>query len=205
MCIRDRTFPEEGSDVSGVDVLEVEVDAYSDTPIRNIQVRSGETAGWIDAAKVDGIYVGSIPSASMPLEKSTLYCRVISGDGTELPPYSGVEVLRGGAGKAMSVEAPGSVGYGSKFTVSVKDERGNYLDRVNIVFGNLNYRNINGPIEITPADKGIYRLEVRRAGYVPYRGEITVGDDYTVIIATFIFVAILIAVFYVFYRKWMEE
>ena len=129
----------------------------------------------------------------------------MSEDGSELPPYTEISVTRKSKGKKMIVEAPKSVGYGSSFAIKVKDENGNYVDHVNVIFGNLQYRNIYGELKLTPADKGTYNLEIRRPGYVPFKTSITVGEDYTIIIVMFILVLVLISVFYIFYKKWMEE
>ncbi|GEM_PF-2929302 len=197
-------FPSDKGDISGVDILDVEVDAYADTAIKNVQVKAGDS-GWTDTEKSGNEYVAKMPASSIPIGESEISCRVISEDGEELQPYTVISVVKKPAGKKMVVEAPTGVGYGSSFDVRIKDESGAPLDRVTVIFGNLKYNNINGTIRITPSAKGLYRLEVRRAGYVPFRGEVNVGDDYTIIAVMAGLVIMLLAVFYIFYKKWMEE
>ncbi|MGB9635151.1 MAG: PQQ-binding-like beta-propeller repeat protein [Candidatus Micrarchaeia archaeon] len=195
------TYPSDGMDVSGVDMLDVEVDVYADTSIKNVQVRTGEGA-WVEASKQGDVYVAKLP---IPIGESSISCRVISEDGAEQPPYDTVAVTRKTSGKVMNVDVPSFVGYGSSFNVVVKDEKGNLLDRVNILFGPLQYRNIDGQITITPHTKGKFMLEVRRAGYVPFKKEVEVGDDYTIFMVVIVLVFLFLSVFYIFYRRWMEE
>ncbi len=197
-------FPSQNEDVSGIDVLEVEVDAYADTKINSVQVM-GSSGRWIEAELKDGSYIARIPSSEIPLGESEILCRVASEDGFELEPYSSVAVIKKNTAKNMIVEAPSNVGYGSSFKIIIKDENGALLDHANIVFGTLNYRNVYGEVEITPPKKGTYNLEVRRAGYKPYKSTVTVGDDYTIFGVAIIITLLLLSVFYVFYKRWMEE
>ncbi len=197
-------FPEKGDDMAGVEEVEVVVDPYADTQISNVQVRA-EGNPWVDAVKTDNTYTGKIPIDAVPMGSSKIECRVISQDGEELPPYSFVDVVRTGTGKKMKVEAPTTVGFGSSFTVKVTDESGQPIDRATVMFGTLKFPDVTGSVKITPPAKGKYRLEVRRTGYVPFRQDVTVGDDYTIIIVLGVLVVLAVAVFYLFYRRWMEE
>ena len=197
-------FPSQGDDVAGVDEVEVVVDPYADTTINKVQVKAEEGA-WVDASAEGDNYIGRIPVSSVPMGSSKILCRVVSADGEELPPYTSVDVKRTGAGKKMNVNVPSSVGFGSSFKVKVSDENGNPLDRVTVIFGSLRYDNVNGEVKITPPAKGEYKLEVKRAGYTPVKQNITVGDDYTIIAVIGALALLAVAVFYLFYKKWIEE
>ncbi|MEM4331999.1 MAG: PQQ-binding-like beta-propeller repeat protein [Candidatus Micrarchaeia archaeon] len=197
-------FPEEGSDVAGVEQVEITVDPYADMEITNVQVRV-EGGAWVDASKVGNVYIAKIPISSIPAGNSQLSCRVISKDGEELPPYTSIKITKSGAGKKMKVDAPTNVGFGSSFMVKISDENGAPLDKATVIFGALQYTDVNGALKITPPAKGIYRLEIRRAGYVPFRQDVTVSDDYTIIIVIGGLFILAVAVFYILYKKWMEE
>ncbi|MEM0437979.1 MAG: PQQ-binding-like beta-propeller repeat protein [Candidatus Micrarchaeia archaeon] len=200
----DINFPAEGDDVSGVDSLDVEISAYADTPIREVQVRVND-GGWITATGKESAYVGQVSTSVMALGENTIYCRVVSGDGEEREPYSAVNVVRKAAGREMNVKMPSWAGYKTKVSIAVSDASGKPLDHVSIMLGKTKYTNVNGTLEVVPAERGDYHVEVRRPGYKPFTGTITVGDDYTPIIVMFMLVALLIAVFYISYKKWMEE
>jgi hypothetical protein len=197
-------FPTQGSDVSGVNLVDVEVDGYADTQISNVQIKVNDE-NWIDAEKIGDIYVGKMPSELIPLGNSQIKCRVVSKDGEELPPYTAINVTKKSVGKNMNVNVPTTIGYKLPIKIQINDENGNPLDHVNVIFGKLHYTNVNGSLEITPPEKGTYKLEIRRAGYKPFSTQVTVSDDYTIIIVIFVLVVLLISVFYIFYKKWMEE
>ncbi|MCX8200052.1 MAG: PQQ-binding-like beta-propeller repeat protein [Candidatus Micrarchaeota archaeon] len=197
-------FPEDGSDVAGVEQVEVTVDPYADMEITSVQVRS-ENGAWVDAAKTKGVYIAKIPITSIPSGSSSISCRVVSKDGEELPPYTSISIKKEGAGKRMRVEAPTNVGFGSSFSVKILNEKGEPLDKVTVIFGSLQYTDVSGSIKIAPPAKGTYRLEVRRAGYVPFRQDVTVSDDYTIMLVVGGLFVLAVAVFYILYKRWMEE
>ena len=197
-------FPEDGTDISGIDLLDVEVDAYADTKISNVEVRI-ENKNWISAEYKDGIYSAKIDTAGIGKDGAILECRVTSEDGVEQKPYNGIFVKKSGVSKKLNVNIPNFVGYGNKISIIVNDENGNPLDHLYIKFGNLVYRNVDRGIVINPPKKGKYVVEVRRAGYVPFKTTVEVGDDYTLIIVGVISAIILISILYILYKRWMEE
>jgi hypothetical protein len=197
------TYPNNNEDVSGIDVLDVEINAFADTEINGVFVKINE-GSWINTEHKEGKYLAQISENEIKVENN-IYCKVTSMDGDEKPPYNNIYITKTGQGKIMDVNVPDFIGYKSSYNLIIKDENGNDLDRVIVKFGNEEYRDVDGEITLTPETKGEFELEVRRPGYIPVKKTIKVDDDYTYLIGGVIILLLLGIYAFTIYRKWMRE
>lgn len=196
-------YPSNNEDISGIEELDIEVNAFADTEIVDVSLKINE-GRWISAELVDGKYIAKVSADEFNFENN-IYCKVTSMDGDEKPPYSNIYVTKTGQGKKMDVSVPGFIGFKSSYKLEIKDENGNPLDRVIVIFGDETFRDINGEITLTPERKGITNLEIRRPGYIPVKATINVDDDYTFVIGGVVILLLLGVYAFMTYRKWMRE
>ncbi len=200
------TSPPDGYDVAGLDYIDTNVDAYSDSEIRNVLVRING-GNWIETqVNKEGLYTVEIPGNRFRVGDNKIECKVSSTSGDEQAPYTSVSVIKSPNPRKMSVDVPTSVAYGSAFTITVRDrDTGEILDGVDIEFGDLVYKNVNGKYSLTPPKKGSYTLIVKKGGYNQFKTTINVGENYTIPIILGVIALVLLGMAYMVYRKWMEE
>ena len=196
-------YPGPNEDVSGIDEVDIEVNAFADTEINNVAIKINE-GSWITTEYKNNRYVTKVSAGEFNYENN-IYCKVTSADGDEKPPYSNIYVTKTGIGKKMNVNLPEFIGFRSNYILEIKDENNNPLDRAIVTFGNDQFRDVNGQITLEPDRKGEFAIEIRRPGYIPVKGTIKVDDDYTYLIGGVVILILLAIYGFVVYGKWMRE
>lgn len=196
-------YPNNNEDVSGIDVLDVEINAFADTEIIGVFVRVNE-GPWLPTEFANGRYIAKIDENEVRFENN-VYCKVTSMDGDEKPPYNSIYITKTGQGEIMDVNVPDFIGFKSSYNLVIKDENGNNLDRVIVKFGDKEFRDVSGEVTLTPEEKGEFELEIRRPGYIPIRTVVRVDDDYTFLIGGVVILLLLGVYAFMIYRKWMRE
>ena len=199
------TEPSDGYDVAGLDYVDVNVDAYADSEINRVLVRVNG-GNWIQTDYKEGGYSVQLPGNRFNVGNNQIECKVSTNTGDEQPPYSKVSVVKSATPRKMDVEVPTGVAYGSAFTIIVKDrDNGQILDNIDIQFGDLVYKNVNGKYSLTPPKKGKYELVVKKGGYSQYKTTINVGENYTIPAVLVGLLLVMLGMAYMVYRRWMEE
>ena len=197
------TYPNNNEDVSGINDLDIEINAFADTEIVSVSIKVND-GSWIPTEYKDGKYIVKVNEGEFKFENN-IYCKVTSLDGDEKPPYYNIYVTKTGQGKNMDVTVPEFIGVRTQYKLVINDENGNPLDRVRVTFGNEEFKDVNGEIVLNPVNKGNFELEIRRPGYIPVKSMVRVDDDYTYVIAGIIILLLLGVYGFMVYRKWMRE
>ena len=197
------TYPNNNEDVSGINDLDIEINAFADTEIVSVSIKVND-GSWIPTEYKDGKYIVKVNEGEFKFENN-IYCKVTSLDGDEKPPYYNIYVTKTGQGKNMDVTVPEFIGVRTQYKLVINDENGNPLDRVRVTFGNEEFKDVNGEIVLNPVNKGNFELEIRRPGYIPVKSMVRVDDDYTYVIAGIIILLLLGVYGFMIYRKWMRE